>query len=103
MLKTEVTLRTPSDIALHLAEKCKRRRLFERLSRKTLARLSDVPEETIKRFEQSGRISLESLLKIAFSLNALVPFGSLFDLPAAHSMADLEKMTENRLPQRGRR
>lgn len=103
MLKTEIAVPTPIEMSLHLAEKCRQRRLFEGLSRKTLSRLSDVPESTIKRFEQSGRISLTALLRIAFALNTLTPFGSLFDLPTARSMAELESVAGKPLPKRGRR
>ena len=103
MLKPEVAMPTPPEMGAVLAEKCKRRRLFEGLSRRTLSRMSNVSESSIKRFEQSGHISLDSLLQIAFVLDSLPPFGSLFDLPAAKSMAELEKTSEMRLPKRGRR
>ncbi|MEM9858835.1 MAG: helix-turn-helix transcriptional regulator, partial [Bacteroidota bacterium] len=48
------------------------------LSQSQLAEKSGVSFGSIKRFERSGKISLESLLKIAFVLDALASFEQLF-------------------------
>lgn len=103
MLKPQVEIQTPQEMMMLLARRCKELRLFREYSRKTLARMSGVSEASIKRFEVTGQISLESLLKIAFVLDALTAFGSLCELPPAKSLAELEKWTTVRLPKRGRR
>ena len=54
----------PSDILSEVALKHKRLRKKHKLSQAELAERSGVSLGSIKRFEQSGRISLESLLKL---------------------------------------
>lgn len=103
MLKPQVTAPTPSEMATLLADRCRRLRLFNGLSRKTLSQMSQVPEGTLKRFEQSGKISFDALLRLAFSLDALAPFGDLFALPPARNMAELEERSTRHIPKRGRR
>ncbi|MCF6206234.1 MAG: helix-turn-helix domain-containing protein [Sulfurovum sp.] len=51
-----------------------------KLTQAELAKRSDVSLGSIKRFESSGQISLESLLKVAFVLECLDGFGSLCEV-----------------------
>jgi|JI10StandDraft_1071094.scaffolds.fasta_scaffold05584_10 transcriptional regulator with XRE-family HTH domain len=69
---------TPYEAAYLLAKRLKELRLAQNLSQKTLAQQSGVSYGTIKRFEQSGKISLNSLLKISFILGVIEEFDSLF-------------------------
>lgn len=69
---------TPSDIMHSLAERVKLVRKKQKLSQQVLAERSGVSFGSIKRFETSGQISLESLLKIAHVLKRLDDFDSLF-------------------------
>lgn len=103
MLKPEVDRKMPREVALLLAGKCKNMRLFKGYTRKTVSRMSGVPESTIKYFETTGKVSLESMLKIALALDVLFTFESLFDLPAVKTIAEIEKRYETKLPQRGRK
>ena len=59
---------TPMESIFQIAQRARSQRLSQNLSRKTLARISGVPEASIKRFEQTGQIALLSLLKIAYVL-----------------------------------
>lgn len=61
---------TPLEAATLLAQRIKELRLAQNLSQKTLADRSGVSYGTIKRFEQSGKISL--------FLGVLEEFNSLF-------------------------
>lgn len=55
----------------------KQRRLDEALTQEGLANKSGVSLGSVKRFEQTGQISLESLLKIALVLGCLDEFKNL--------------------------
>lgn len=59
---------TPPEIALALAANVRARRKERRLTQSGLAKLSGVSLGSIKRFENSGEISLKSLLSIAVVL-----------------------------------
>lgn len=71
-------LLTPTEAASLLAQRVQELRLSQNLSQKTLADRSGVSYGTIKRFEQTGKISLESLLKLSLALGVLDEFYSLF-------------------------
>jgi transcriptional regulator with XRE-family HTH domain len=58
---------TPMESILQIAQRARSQRLSQNLSRKTLAKISGVPEASIKRFEQTGQIALLSLLKLLMS------------------------------------
>ena len=71
----------PSEIALLLAQKVRVLRKDKGYSQKELAERCGVSLASIKRFEQSGQISLESLLKIAHLLGKLNDFESILNPP----------------------
>ncbi len=73
-----IVLKLPQEIQLELAQRAKALRKAHGLSQSQLAEKSGVSFGSIKRFERSGKISLESLLKIAFVLDALASFEQLF-------------------------
>ncbi len=74
----------------------RKRRLALNISQKTLAEQSGVPLSTLKRFEQSGEVSLKTLLDIASGLDALEEFGDLFPEPEAMSLDQLETRARQR-------
>lgn len=88
------------EVEEQIANNAKRLRLSKNFTRKTLAEHSGVSLSSIQRFEQTGKISLENLLKIAHALDALQDFQSLFKLPEPQTIEEI-KQQEN-LPQRGR-
>lgn len=102
VLKPEVNRKTPIEMAEKLAEKFKNLRLFKKYTRKTLAKMSGVPESTIKHFETTGKVSLVSLLKIAFVLDAVNEFERLFDLPKIETLSDVKKKYDQKIPKRGK-
>lgn len=73
-----IVLKTPSEVMQDLALKVKQKRLSQNLSQTGVADRAGVSLGSLKRFEQTGQISLESLLKIALSLNCLKDFESVF-------------------------
>ena len=70
--------KTPKEIGLEIAHNLKKLRKRRKLSQAELAERSSVSYGSLKRFEQTGKISLESLLKIAVVLGASEPFSDLF-------------------------
>lgn len=78
----------PHEVARHLADRVRQRRLDLDLTQEGLATRAGLKFATYRRFEQSGDISLRGLLQIAFALNALPDFEELFGQPAYRSIDD---------------
>lgn len=74
-----MNLKLPVEIQQEIAKKVKNLRKQQNLTQAALAHQSGVTLASLKRFEQSGKIALESLLKIAYILDALEGFGKLFE------------------------
>jgi len=96
-------LQTPKDVRQGLAQRARSNRLHKNLSQEGLARRAGVSAGTIKRFEKTGHISIDSLLKIALVLDVLEDFSTLFkhDPTIPKSIDDI--INAPKLPQRGRR
>lgn len=73
-----VILKTPIEIMEDLASKVKTKRLELNLTQEGICSRSGVSLGSLKRFESTGQISLESLLKLAHAVNALSEFDTLF-------------------------
>lgn len=84
----------PSDILQELAEKHKQLRKKAGFSQSELADRSGVSLGSIKRFEQTGLISLESLLKLAAILNRLNDFDTVFQ--PKEDLSQLERLFTNK-------
>lgn len=95
-------LHTPEQISATLAERLKQLRLARGWRRVTLADRSGVSLGSLRRFEESGKVSLQNLLKLAFALGQLDDFDRLFEPPPASSIAELEAREERPKRQRGR-
>lgn len=66
--------KTSREIAVLLAERIRQLRKNKKMSRENLAERSGVPAPTLRKFEQTGIISLESLLKLVKTLGRLEEF-----------------------------
>lgn len=66
------------EVIRDLADRMKRRRIEHELTQRELASKSNVSYGSLRLFEKSGKISLESLVKIAFALEAEAEFERLF-------------------------
>ncbi len=69
--------KTPQEARLDLAQRFRDRRLALNLSQTGLATRSGVSLGSLKRFERTGQISLESLVNIALVLDCLPDFEKL--------------------------
>ena len=72
-----VNISTPKSIMQNLKDKFKQKRLSLNLTQEGLSNKSGVSLGSIKRFESSGEISFESLLKVALVLNCLDDFKNI--------------------------
>jgi len=68
----------------------------------TLAERSGVSLGSLRRFESTGQVSLQHLLRLAFSLYRLDDFEALLQPPRASSIAELEAMEKQPERRRGR-
>ena len=84
----------PSDVLLELANKFRAIRKKNKLSRSELSERSGVSESSIKRFELTGKISLESLLRVSHLVDRLSDFESIFK--SVESKDDIEKLFSNK-------
>lgn len=97
-----LSLRTPQEVAEDLASRIRALRLDRNWKRETLARRSGVTVASLKRFENSGKISLENLLLLARALGRLDDFATVFEPPPARSLDELEARHEGPRRHRGR-
>ena len=68
----------PQEVAMRIAGQVKARRLEMNLTQEGLCVRAGIKLPTYRRFERTGEISLKGLLQIAFALNALRDFETLF-------------------------
>lgn len=90
-------------MARHIAKRAQAKRLSLNLSQKTLAERSGVSFGALKKFERTGKISLESLLKIALVLGCLEDFMMPFQPPAPETLLSLDQLLNDKTRQRGRK
>ncbi len=69
---------TSDEIAKNLSERLRKIRKVRKISQEFLASMSNVSYGTIKRFERSGEISLQSLIKICLALDVAAEINNLF-------------------------
>ncbi|MDE5423689.1 helix-turn-helix domain-containing protein [Ancylomarina sp. DW003] len=81
---------TPTDISKALAERHKALRKHLKISQTEMAERSGVSLGSLKRFEGTGQISLESLLKLAHLMNRLGDFESIFQ--TKEDQSNIEKL-----------
>ena len=93
-------LKTTGEVAQVLAKQVKELRLLNKWKRSTMAERSGVSESSLRRFEQTARISLENFLKLLSALGRLDEMGDLLHPPSAKSIDDLEAQ-KHKLPKRG--
>jgi transcriptional regulator with XRE-family HTH domain len=79
----------PYNIMLkELGRRAKQLRVLRNLQQAELASRAGLTRGTVARFENSGRASIENVLRIATALGAEDPFGRLFEPPKYRSIDD---------------
>jgi len=85
---------TPSEVSKDLALRHKLLRKKLRLTQKEMAERSGVSLGSLKRFENTGKISLETLLKLAHLSGRLKDFHSIFQIDDEQNK--VEKLFSNK-------
>ena len=93
-----------SKAQLKIAENLRARRLSMELTQETLADRSGVPLPTLRKFEQKGSISLESLLKLLMVVGGIEEIIEVLkpSQPKFTSIDDVLKATTSITRKRGR-
>lgn len=102
MNAAKLTLQSPFDMAKALAGRAKALRLLRGWTQATLAGRAGVTAASYRRFETTGKASLELVLKVAQALARLEEFDQLFQPPPARSIEELERRTAQPTRKRGR-
>ena len=102
MNATTLLLVGPAEMGKSLAERTKALRLLKGWTRNTLAQRAGVTAASLKRFETTGKASLELVLKVGHALARLDEFSKLFQPPAAQSIEELEQRAASPVRKRGR-
>ena len=84
-----------------LAGRIKALRLLRGWTQNTLAKRAGVTAASYRRFETTGKASLELVLKIAHSLARLEEIDQLFQPPRAQSIEELERFAAKPKRKRG--
>lgn len=98
----DYSLKTPEQTRRELAARARELRLAKGWKQMTLAERSGVSLASLRRFERTGKVSLDNLLKIAFVLHRLDDFDAVLQKPRASSLAELEALEKRSQRQRGR-
>ena len=89
-------------MAGHIAKQAQEKRLSLNLSQQTLAERSGVSYGVLKKFERTGKISLESVLKLALTLRSLMAFKDLFKATPPEQLRSLDALINEKTRKRGR-
>lgn len=98
-----ISIKSPFEVAKEVAKKAQEKRLKLNLSQQTLSEKSGVSYGTLKKFEQKGQISLESLLKIALVLGDIEQFEHLFAETDNKSPSSIDELLAEHPRKRGRK
>lgn len=79
----------PSDIAIRLATKLKSIRKRRKITQKQMAARSNVSYATLRKFEKTGQISLESFIKLSMELDLTSELNNLFSTPVYNSIEEV--------------
>jgi transcriptional regulator with XRE-family HTH domain len=96
-------MKTSQELQREIAQKARAKRLDLNLSQQTLSEKSGVSYGVLKKFEQSGQISLESLLKLALALGSTAGFEGLLAPKRPEEALSLDELMKDRTRKRGRK
>ena len=103
IIMISINMTTPQEMQKKIAQKVRTKRLALDLSQQTLSEKSGVSYGVLKKFEKTGKISLESLLKLALALESMDDFNALF-APHKHETAlSLDLLMKDTTRKRGRK
>ena len=83
------SLKMPETYLLQIEEREKALRRKKKLSRKDLSEKANVSYGSLKRFEETGNISLTSMIKLAIALECTAEFETLFQSNKPESIEEI--------------
>lgn len=98
-----IQLMTPASAQQMIAERVRAARVALGWKQSTLAARAGVALPTLRRFEQTGEVSLKRLLRICHALGRLGEFENILRPAVAATLAELEKRSIRPQRKRGSR
>jgi transcriptional regulator with XRE-family HTH domain len=98
-----IAMNTPVQIGKLLGDRVRTLRLLEDWTRDTLASRAGVAASSLKRFETTGKASLDLVLRVAHALGRLEEFDAILIPQPARTLADLERQSQGPSRKRGRK
>ncbi|MBR5348992.1 MAG: helix-turn-helix transcriptional regulator [Lachnospiraceae bacterium] len=80
---------TPTDVTKRLADRMRQTRKRKKITQKQLAARSNVSYASLRKFEETGQISLESFVKLAMELGLISEVNELFTQPVYSSIEEV--------------
>ena len=96
-----VTPPNANDICISIANRVKLRRLELNLTQAGLCKIADINISSYRRFERTGKISTESLVRIALAMEKANDFDCLFATPIYKNIDDVLNDEKRKKRQRG--
>lgn len=84
-----VSIISPSDVQVELARQARQKRKWMGHSRAEAAKLTGVPAPTLRKFEDTGELSLRQFMMLMHVYGDLSVFDNAFPQPIAKSMDEL--------------
>ena len=84
-----IYLHSPSELAQAIGAQARALRKRQGLSQNELAKRAGLSRRTIQRFEDTGTLTLEGLIKVAFALGVPDTFDQLFAQPEPRSIDEV--------------
>lgn len=94
---TDIDLIAPSDVMQRTAQRAKALRLEQNITQQELADKVGIAVGTVKRFEKTGEVQFNHLLRIALVLGKLEDFSNIFavnDVPISLYNLKAEKVRQ---------
>ena len=94
---TDIDLIAPSDVMQRTAQRAKALRLEQNITQQELADKVGIAVGTVKRFEKTGEVQFNHLLRIALVLGKLEDFSNIFavnDVPASLYNLKVDKVRQ---------
>ena len=96
-------LYTPEDVSVSIAERIRDLRLLRKWKQSTLAERAGVSLASLRRFERTGKGSINLLLRLAFTLDRLSDFLDILLKESPTTLAELESISMQKKIKRGSR
>ena len=93
-------LLSPEEVLSGIAARMKRRRIGLGLTQRELSARAGVSYSSLRVFEETGRIALASLVRLAFALGAEAEFAGLFPPPPPGRLEDVLEKPERKRARR---